>query len=295
MAKTRTRRDGTDGRGGDSRRGRRRTNYADGQVGGTEGLGMGVSPYPIIDHLSSQNSYTPTDSETWQYNADMRRYRNEMNGDGDSGGGGGYITPTTVTYGPKPIKGGIQTPSSGLPWWKPLTYQGGGAAEILASSANALIPSLGGDEQANIAKWLGTNFSDFSSYSSLPSSSSGAMDAAAMRAKMFSKTRAQQAIDSLEMMRKASGATEEQMGAGYSFLKKTASLLDKYSGEGGISRSNYIQMQSEFNSMLGGIEDSYQELGRAMLNPSVGGNPLMQSIRTNGRDSFGVANTKLFT
>jgi hypothetical protein len=215
--------------------------------------------------------------EKWNANTAIRRARNEKNGDY----GGGYTAPTAVSY-------NVQTPA-GTEWWKPLAYQGGGQNEILAASANALIPSYSGDEQANITKWLATNFTDFNSYGEVKAPTS-VQDISGTRKAMFSRDRAKKAIDSLDAMRIASGATEDQMGAGYAFLKKSASLLDKYSIEGGgISKANFAAMQAEFENMLGGIDSSYQQLGRSLLNPSVGGNPLMQA-----KNAYRVPNTKLF-
>lgn len=229
-----------------------------------------------------------------------RRYRADSNPSDGHSSDAGYITPTTVTYGPRvdPKKGtygGIPTPS-GTSWWKPLAYANGGESEILASSANALIPSLGGDEQANIAKWLGNNFQDFSDYKTATIAPMSG-DMSALRNQMFSKDRAKTAISALDAMRIAMGVGEDKMGSGYAFLKKTAALLDKYGGDGksGMSRANFQAMQSEFEGMLNGVDSSYQEIGRALINPSAGGNPLMQSSTFGGRTTFGTANSKLFT
>lgn len=228
----------------------------------------------------TMNTYIPSDQEMWEYKANMRRMRGEADGTGIGAG-----MPGTTSFTPA-------TP--GADWWKPLAYQGTGEAELLANTTNALIPSLSGAEQVNVAKWLGQNFDDFKAYetaTSVPMST----DMAALRRQFFSKERAQNALRDLDTMRNAIGATEAQMGSGYAFLRKTLSLLDKYAGEGGISRGNFAAMNKEFEGISSGVDANYVELGKTLLNPTNNGNPLMGSIRANGRDSFGIPNTKLFT
>lgn len=239
----------------------------------------GVKVRTYEDYVpQTQQPDIPSDSEIWDYKANMRRAKGMV-------GGIGAGMPGTTTFTPA-------TP--GAEWWKPLAYQGTGEAELLANTTNALIPSLSSAEQVNVAKWLGQNFDDFKSYetaSAIPMST----DMAAMRRQFFSKERAQSALRDLDTMRNAIGATEAQMGSGYSFLRKTLSLLDKYAGEGGISRANFAAMNKEFEGISSGVDANYVELGKTLLNPTNDGNPLMGSIRANGRDSFGIPNTKLFT
>lgn len=226
-----------------------------------------------------ESSYIPTDAEMWDYRANARRMRRMKSG---------YGVPQalgTVSF----------TPSTpGADWWKPLAYQGTGEAELLANTANALIPSFSSAEQVNVAKWLGQNFDDFKGYDAaiaIPMSP----DMSALRKQFFSKERAQNALRDLDTMRNAIGATEEQMGSGYAFLRKTLNLLDRYSGEGGMSRGNYQSMMKEFEGLSSNVDNTYVELGKTLLNPTNNGNPLMGSIRANGRDSFGIPNTRLFT
>lgn len=225
-------------------------------------------------------NYIPSDEELWNNKAAWRRYGKEM-----AGGYGG--APTLTEY---------STESQIADWWKNVAYKGGGASELLASSANALLPSFAADDQNSVAKWLGQNFKDFADYEKVelerPTQSSSEL-----RNQFFSKERAQQALSDLEAMRTAMGTSEEQMGSGYAFLKKTISLLDKYGGDGtaGISRASFAAMIKEFEGLSGDADQSYVELARAFLNPSAGGSQLMQSFQANGRDTFGIPNTKLFT
>lgn len=255
-------------------------NVADNQVGGSEGLAMGESPANTVNYLGSQ-SYANL------FGGSPATPRNINGGDEySSESGGGYSAPTVTKY-------ALRTPSN-TSWWQPLTYSNGGESEILASAANALIPTFASDEQLNIAKWLSTNFSDFQGYSSATQTPMSS-DMSALRKQFFSKDRAQQALSNLDDMRMAMRRKSTDMGAGYNFLRNAINLLDKYSGEGGISRGNYSALQADFAKLSEGVDSSYVELGRAFINPSVGGNPLMQSIRANGRDTFGTANTRLFT
>jgi hypothetical protein len=187
-----------------------------------------------------------------------------------------------------------KAPSAGTEWWKPLAYTNNGTNEILANSANALIPTYSPDEATNIGKWLGENFSDFADYKNVqaPSASS---NSSSLRKTFFSKDRASQASQNLEAMRGLVGAAPENMGSGYNFLLKTVALLDKYaSAEGGISRANFAAMQSEFDELSKNADSAYVELGRAFLNPTSGGNPLMASVKVGNETKFGLANARLF-
>lgn len=207
-------------------------------------------------------------------------------GGGGGGMAGGYA-PALTEYSP-PSK-------STYDWWKPVTYKGAGSTEILASAANALIPSYADTEATNIAKWLGENFPDFKSYANLPDKVASPSRVSETRRNMFSKARAQTALGNLAAMESAAGVTSSTSGPGYQFLKSVISLLDKYAGtEGGISRKNYDSMMDEFDSLSKSVDASYVELGRAFLNPTVNGAPLMESFRSNGRTSFGMANAQLF-
>lgn len=197
--------------------------------------------------------------------------------------------PAMSSYVPK-------TPTSNS-WWKPLTYKQSGSNEVLASSANALIPSLSETEGLSVGRWLGSNFQDFADYSSVATPATVMGDTSSERRKYFSKERAQSALADLDAVRTSMGASEENMGAGYAFLKKTVALLDKYAGtEGGISRANFKAMQDEFETLSDGVDSSYVSLGKTFVNPTTqGGNPLMETSINNGTTSFGLANSKLFT
>jgi hypothetical protein len=244
-------------------------------------------------------------------NADAWRvYNREKQGGGGevaSAGGGGEVVASAGGYSPQ--ASGVSPASSASAgqlvslnstspanaWWNGQAYKGGGESEILASSSNALIPHLASGEQQAIAKWIGDNFADFASYKT--ASITPTAISSDTRNSFFSKDRASQASASLVSMAAASGRQESDLGPGYAFLKKAIGLLDTYGGTvgNGMSRANYAQMQQDFTSLTAGIDSSYTELGRAFLNPSSGGNPLMTSALQNGRSTSGAPNARLFT
>jgi hypothetical protein len=211
-------------------------------------------------------------------------------GDPVSSGGGGYSYAPAVANYSSPA-----TPSAGVEWWKPVTYTSNGTTEVLASSANALIPTFSPDSAYNVGKWLGENFGDFSTYKDLVSPASSQSDVSGMRRSYFSKARAQQAAANLSSVQSSMGASSDQMGSGYTFLQQTIALLDKYvSAEGGISRGNYTAMMKDFDELTKGADSSYVELGRAFLNPTANGNPLMETIVSGNTVKYGLANARLF-
>jgi len=208
---------------------------------------------------------------------------------GSSRGGSGYVAPQLGTYTP------TKSPSADSGWWKPVTYTSNGTNEVLASAANALIPTFSPDSAYNVGKWLGENFSDFSTYKDLAAPGTNQSDVSSMRRSFFSKDRAQQAAANLNAVQSSMGTTSDKMGSGYAFLQSTVALLDKYSGaEGGISRANYQAMMKEFDALTTGADSSYVELGRAFLNPTVNGNPLMETVQSGNSVKFGLANARLF-
>ena len=230
-------------------------------------------------------------------NADAwRGYKNSMV-EADVDNGGGYSSVASGYADPK-SSGQLVSLNASSPanaWWNGQVYKGGGESEILASTANSLIPYLASGEQQSIAKWVGENFSDFSAYKTASIANTNV--SSETRNNFFSKERAAQAASALENMAKASGRSTADLGPGYAFLSKAIGLLDKYGGTvgNGMSRASYAKMQEEFNAMTAGADSSYVELGRAFLNPSSGGNPLMTSSISNGRTTSGAPNARLFT
>ena len=210
----------------------------------------------------------------------------------ESAGRGTYVAPEGMTlYTP-------QSPSS-LSWWRPLAYGSSGSNETLANSANALIPSFTDTEASSIGKWLGSNFTGFG-YDKISEQETAAnqrrtapVSTSALRRQMFSKERAQTALSNLASMEAASGSVP--VGSDYEFLKNTILLLDKYSNaEGGISRANYAAMMKEFGDISKSADSSYVELGRAIINPTVDGTPLIDTFKYNGRTNYGSPNKNLF-
>jgi hypothetical protein len=233
-------------------------------------------------------------------NADAWRvYNREKQGGGEVASAGGYSPQASVVSPASSASAGqlvsLNSTSPANAWWNGQVYKGGGESEILASSSNALIPHLASGEQQAIAKWIGDNFADFASYKT--ASITPTAISSDTRNSFFSKDRASQASASLVSMAAASGRQESDLGPGYAFLKKAIKLLDTYGGTvgNGMSRANYAQMQQDFTSLTAGIDSSYTELGRAFLNPSSGGNPLMTSALQNGRSTSGAPNARLFT
>lgn len=201
------------------------------------------------------------------------------------GGGGNSAGPSLTSFVPASPKA--------YSWWKPVAYKGSGSTEILASAANALIPSYSDEEAVNIAKWLGENFPDFAAYTNIKASP--VSNVSGLRRSMFSKQRAQTALGDLMAMENAAGVPAGGGGTGYEFLKSSIKLLNKYAGEeGGMKRANFDSMMDEFDTMSKSADSSFVELARAFLNPSANGASLMQSFRSNGRTSFGQANARLF-
>ena len=233
-------------------------------------------------------------------NADAWRvYNREKQGGGEVASAGGYSPQASVVSPASSASAGqlvsLNSTSPANAWWNGQVYKGGGESEILASSSNALIPHLASGEQQAISKWIGDNFADFASYKT--ASITPTAISSDTRNSFFSKDRASQASASLVSMAAASGRQESDLGPGYAFLKKAIGLLDTYGGTvgNGMSRANYAQMQQDFTSLTSGIDSSYAELGRAFLNPSSGGNPLMTSALQNGRSTSGAPNARLFT
>lgn len=167
--------------------------------------------------------------------------------------------------------------------------------DYLPKIADAIRPFLGTDEQSSVGKWLKENFSGYASADGIIAPVEGSKTE--VRNKFFSKTRAQAALSGLEQMRASSGASEESMGSGYSFLKNTIALLDKYGGDGanGMTRANFNSLQKEFEDMASNADANIAQIGRAFLNPTVGGESVMSVMRDGGRTQFGTPNTKLFT
>jgi len=169
------------------------------------------------------------------------------------------------------------------------------APDYLPKIAEAIRPFLGTDEQSSVGKWLKENFSGYAGTDGVVTPVEGSKTE--VRNKFFSKTRAQTALSSLEQMRSAMGASEESMGSGYTFLKNTISLLGKYGGDesNGMTRANFTALQKEFEDMASNADQNIAQIGRAFLNPTVGGESVMSVMRDGGRTKFGTPNTKLFT
>jgi len=257
--------------------------------------------HPNVKTSADYNQYLNTTEDTYLHSQDTlranadewRRYKGDVkSADAD------YASAVQAANAPANNTGslvtmGVTSPSTA--WWKNQVYNGGGSDAILASTANSLIPYLASGEQQSIAKWIGENFSDFEAYKTATIPHTDASSTS--RNNFFSKDRAAQAKSTLEAMATASGRSVEDLGPGYSFLTKAIGLLDKYGGTtgNGMSRAAYAQMQKDFEELSTGVDSSYVELGRAFLNPSSGGNPLMKSTIYNGRTSSGAPNARLFT
>lgn len=203
------------------------------------------------------------------------------------GPGGGHDVPTgtgTTTTAPGVIPGGpVHDDGSDMPsWWINQVYSGHSLTDEqqFANMANSLMPLLSPEDQRAMASYLATNFADmYGKYAKAKFDPIPTQVGDAQRLNYLNPQRAQQALQLLDKMKRASGA--KNMGAGYNFLRNAVSLINQFSNKGGpMTREQYAQFQNALSNLSSNAPKNlgaYANLAQMFNMPNFSAGPLVSN------------------
>lgn len=180
-----------------------------------------------------------------------------------------------------PAPGGPMPPDTSIPsWWigNAITNPSTPEAQF-ANVANALLPTLAPEDQRTLAAYLAQNHKDvFGGYSNTNFGPAPTEITDAVRKQYLSPQRAQLAVNLLDRMKTASGATE--MGGGYDFLKNAVNLINQFAVDGVMTREKYAQFTNAVSNLsknATGNLSAYGNLAQLFNLPQFSAGPLVSN------------------
>lgn len=193
--------------------------------------------------------------------------------------------PTAPAITPTPGSPTPDTPALPVPaWWNPNVYQNPTTEEQkFANVANALLPTLSPEDQRTLANYLAQNNRDvYGGYASANFDAAPTQITDALRSQFLSPQRAQQAVSLLDRMSQASG--NQDMGAGYEYLRNAINLINQFTTDGVMTRERYGQFSNAVTSLnrnAGQGLSSYANLAQLFNLPSFSAGSLVSNTPNN--------------
>lgn len=186
----------------------------------------------------------------------------------------GSVPPATSPS-PVPTTGAPTTPG----WWINAAYSNPDENQAFANAANSILPFLSPEDQRTLGKYLATNYAPvYGGYESASFAPIPTTIDESTRNSYLGVPRAQQALDLLDRMQKASGGGTT--GTGYEFLKNAVRLITQYSGTGPMTHEQYGQFTNAvnaFNQQANAEQKAYANLAQLFNLPTFTAGPLVQT------------------